>query len=426
MVNSDLFVQKLFDKAGIIRCQSRNELIILGSILQVTQLKPQHYAVITHAGGPGVIVTDTLTQGGLSVPDFSEKHQESLKNILYPGAATANPIDILATGTAEQLEQVISYCENEVDEIDAMIVIFGSPGLTSVKEAFQVIHEMTINCSKPLFAILPSVVNVIDEIKHFIRQGHSAFPDEFAFAKNLVQVVRNKTIVNEPEQSRSFKDDDIRSLVNKFSNGFLQPHQVHHLLQSAGIPVAKQVLVKTKLELLKATASIPYPLVQKVIGPLHKSDQNGVFVNVLNERELMENYSHLMKIEGAEGVMIQEMIRGKEVFIGAKRERGFPALVMCGAGGIYIEVLNDNQSALVPISKSESIGMVDQLKIKPILQGMRGEAACDLEAFYKTIQQVSRLLELVPEISELDLNPLMLSEHGIVAVDARIKIDKTI
>ena len=132
----------------------------------------------------------------------------------------------------------------------------------------------------------------------------------------------------------------------------------------------------------------------------------------------------LMQIDGVTGVMVQEMIKGKEVFIGAKRETGFPPLIMCGAGGIYIEALKDHQSVLVPIGRTEAIGMVNKLKIKPILEGMRGEPSCNLEAFYDAIQKVSNLLQLVPEITELDLNPLILTEQDIIAVDVRIKIEK--
>ena len=318
--------------------------------------------MITHAGGPGVIVTDTLTQNGLLVPDLSKKHQNSLKQILYPGAAIANPIDILATGTANQLEQVMAYCEHDLKEIDAMIVIFGSPGLGSVKEAYEVIHQMIETCSKPIFPIFPSVENVKDEINQFIKKGNMAFSDEYSFAKNLAKIMEHSVPEIEPYPDTNTNDIHIRSLIKEFSSGFLGPKQAYALMEAAGIKMARQVLVKTESELLKAVKILHYPLVQKIVGPLHKTDKEGVIVNVLSDVELEQNFRKLMRIDGAKGVLIQEMIKGKEVFIGAKRETAFPPLVICGAGGVYIEALKDFQSALAPISRTEAMTWLTSLE----------------------------------------------------------------
>ena len=424
MANSDLFVQALFNKAGIIRCQSRYELITLAAILQITTLQLKNFAVITHAGGPGVIVTDTLTQNGLLVPDLDKEQQDSIKRILFPGAATANPIDILATGTASQLEEVIAYCENEFTEIDAMIVIFGSPGLGSVDEAYQVIHNMLQTCNKPIFPIFPSVVNAKEEINQFMQKGNMAFYDEHIFAKSIAKIMGTPPPEIAPYPNPTNNDVKIRSLIKEFPSGFLGPKQSYELMEAAGIKMARQALAKTASELLKVVKNLHYPLVQKIIGPLHKTDKEGVIVNVLNDEELVHNYRNLMQIDGATGVMIQEMIKGKEVFIGGKRETAFPPLIMFGAGGIYIEALKDLQSVLAPIDRVQAIHQVSKLRIKPILQGMRGESSCHLEAFYTAIEKVSTLMLLVPEITELDINPLILTEQDIFAVDARIKIEK--
>lgn len=422
MANSDLFVQALFNKAGIIRCRSRYELITLAAVLQITQKKLKNFAVITHAGGPGVIITDTLSQNGLSVTDLTKKQQHSLNQILYSGAATTNPIDILATGTSIQLEQVMSYCDHELSEIDAMIVIFGSPGLGSVKNAYQVIHKMIQTSNKPIFPVFPSVVNVKEEIDEFIQMGQLAFYDEYMLAKSISQVMDSDPFLIKTNGDQNINEFKIRSLLKQLPDGFLGPEDTYELMEYVGIQMPKQVLVKTEDKLFQAAEILHYPLVQKIVGPLHKSDQKGVIVNVLNDVELIHNYKKLMQIDRVTGVMIQEMIKGKEVFIGGKRETGFPPLIMCGAGGIYIEALQDLQSILAPVNREEAIDMVDKLKIKPILQGMRGETPCNLEAFYNGIEKISSLMLHFPEIVELDLNPLILSKKGIVAVDVRIKI----
>lgn len=424
MANSDLFVQALFNKAGIIRCHSRYELITLAAILQITQIKTKQFAVITHAGGPGVIVTDVLSQNEICVPDLSKTHQNILKQGLYAGASTSNPIDILATGTAKQLEQVLDYCENKIPEIDAMVVIFGSPGLESVEDAYEVIHDMIHKCNKPIFPIFPSVINVKKEMNDFIKKGNMAFSDEYLFAKSLSKIMGSVGSFSGGDPNIMSANIKIRTLIKDCSSGFLGPDQAHELLEAAGIYVARHKIVTSETELLKAAQILNYPVVQKVVGPLHKSDSKGVIINVSNEIDLKENYKKLMSIKGSTAVMIQEMIKGKEVFIGGKRETGFPPLIMTGAGGIFIEALQDNQSALAPIGRAEAIHMVNKLKINPILKGMRGEPSCKMTAFYDAIQKVSNLLLLAPEITELDLNPLILTEKLIAAVDVRIKIEK--
>ncbi len=424
MVNSDLFISALFKKAGIIRCHSRYELVTCAALLQITNKRPKNLAIITHAGGPAVILTDTLSSFGINIPDLNEFHEEKLKQLLHPGASTKNPIDILATGTAEQLNNVVEYCEKEIDSIDGIIVIFGSPGLGSVRDAFEVIHQKTKESNKPIYAILPSVVNVQNEIQEFLQKGNQAFNDEYLFGTCLAKVLCSESIIKAYPTINSDTKNRIEKLIKGFPDGFLNPSQVYELLTEAKIEMAKQVLVHSESDLLNAARTLNYPVVQKVVGPLHKSDNKGVITNVLNIVELMYNFRKLIKQKGVKAVMIQQMISGKEVFIGSKNEDGFPPLILCGSGGIYVEALNDIRAALVPVNKIDAKDMVDQLKIKPILQGIRGESSCDLEAFYETIENISNLLMLAPQIVELDINPLMISEHGIIAVDARIRIKK--
>lgn len=424
MVNSDLFVSALFKKAGIIRCQSRHELVTCAALLQITDKIPEKLAIVTHAGGPAVILTDRLSEKGFSIPDFKENHQQNLKQLLYPGASAKNPIDILATGNAVQLGNILDYCDKELHEIEGIIVIFGSPGLGSVKDAFQMIHQKIRELDKPVYAILPSVVNVHHEIQEFIQKGNQAFNDEYLFGTCLSKLMSSTSPLKLASSENNIDLEKIRSLIKGFPNGFLNPEQVYELLTAAQVKMAKQVLVSSESQLLKAARSLEYPVVQKVVGPLHKSDSQGVITSVLNITELMYNYRKLMQQKGVNAVMIQQMISGKEVFIGSKRESGFPPLIVCGTGGIYIEVLNDISMSLAPVDIDEAKEMVNQLRIKPILEGLRGQVPCNLEAFYETIKKIADLLNATPEIVELDINPLMISERDIIAVDARIKVKK--
>lgn len=423
MVNSDLFVEALFKKAGIIRCSSRYEMVHLAAILQKTKRVPKRFGIVTHAGGPGVILTDALTSNGLEVPDLEDKHQKAIRSFLFPGASCTNPIDILATGTADQLSEVLNYCENEIDQIEGMIVIFGSPGLGSVEEAYNVIHEAGHIGKKPIFAVLPSVVNVKNEIDSFIGRRNFAFYDESLLGNCIVKISKSQVKGSDHVQRIFSLETAHISRASAYPNGYLNPDEVFQLLTSAGINMAKQCIATSQSDISDCLGQLKFPLVQKVIGPLHKSDKNGVITEVKTHDELIQNYEKLMQIEGAKAVLIQEMIKGTEVFIGGKQEAGFPPLVLCGAGGIHLEILKDTESSLTPINKTEAKEMVNRLKIAPILKGSRGVKACDMTSFYEAIEKVSILLENTPEIAEMDLNPLMLNDQGIIAVDARIRID---
>ena len=188
MASPDIFVQALLDKSGVIRCHSRYALITIAGLLQLSASKASRFAIITHAGGPAVILTDHLEKNGLDVPTLDARHRTVIRGLLNPGAAVSNPIDLLATGTAEQLEAVIDYCETQVDEVDGIVVIFGSPGLGSVTRAYEVIHQKSVSCTKPLFPVLPSVVNLEEEIEHFVNRGHIGFFDESLLGRGLGKV----------------------------------------------------------------------------------------------------------------------------------------------------------------------------------------------------------------------------------------------
>jgi acetyltransferase len=163
----------------------------------------------------------------------------------------------------------------------------------------------------------------------------------------------------------------------------------------------------------------------KVVGPIHKSDVGGIILNITSEDALKEAFSKIIKISGATGVLLQQMKKGTELFIGSKRETNFGHLVLCGLGGIYIEVLKDIQTSLVPVSKNEAIEMIQNLKSFKILKGIRNQEGVNIQAFSDIITKVSTLVTIAPEIIELDLNPLLGNAKEIIAVDARICIDKT-
>ncbi|MBE0422575.1 MAG: acetate--CoA ligase family protein [Lutibacter sp.] len=424
LANADVAVDALFKKAGIVRCHGRNELITVAGIFMHPALKGKNIAIITHAGGPAVMLTDALSKNGLNVPEITGKASEALLNKLFLGSSVSNPIDFLATGNAEQLETIIDYCENEFSEIDAMVVIFGSPGLFEVYDVYDVLDKKMRECEKPIFPVLPSVVNVKKEIDYFISKGNINFPDEVLFGNALAKIYKTEKPISAEKTKINLDLTTIRTIINIAKNGYLEPQQVKELLLAAKIPLVSEAVCTTKKACLSEALKLGFPVVMKIVGPIHKSDVGGIILNINSVEKLAASYNKIMKIAGAKAVLLQPMKKGMELFIGAKKEGNFGHMVLCGLGGIYIEVLKDINVALAPVSKIEASEMIQNLKSHKIIQGIRNQEGVNEKLFAEIIVKISDLLMAAPEIAELDLNPLFGNAKEIFAVDARICIEK--
>ena len=404
IASSDSAVEALFRKAGIVRCFSREELTTAGCIFSVAPPQPySSFAIVTHAGGPGVMLTDALSKGGLKVPKLEGPATEELKNQLFAGASVSNPIDILATGTPEQLGIAIDYCDQRFPEIDAIFVIFGTPGLVQLYTAYDVLHQKIQECHKPIFPILPSVT-LATTLTRVISTPPPAAPEIELFG---VDVPRIRNIIGNIEE-----------------DGYVSPDIVHQLLESAGIPMVPEMVSNDKEALTAFAQKVGYPVVAKVVGPVHKSDVGGVALNIRTPEHLSLEFDRMMKIEGATSVMVQKMLQGTELFIGAKYEERFGHVVLCGLGGIFVEVLRDVSSGLAPLSYPEAYSMIRSLRAYKIIQGTRGQAGINQQRYAEIIVRLSTLLRFATEIKEMDINPLLADEQSVIAVDARIRIQR--
>jgi len=424
LASPDSAVDALFRKAGIVRCSGRSELVAVASVFMRPRLNGRRIAIITHAGGPAVMLTDALSKGGLEVPTISGQKADELRGKLFPGSSVANPVDFLATGTAEQLGHIIDACENDFDNIDGIAVIFGSPGLFPVYDVYDLLDKKMRSCSKPIFPVLPSVMNVKEEIEAFIAKGNMYFPDEVVFGKALCKVVDSQYVKEVDCQQFTIDADNIKSIIKKSSDGYLSPDNVGSILKSAGIPVAAEYVVNDADEAVTRASEIGFPVAMKVVGPIHKSDVGGVALNIKSPESVKSEFDRMMKIKGAKAVLIQQMVKGIELFAGIKAEGAFGHLLLAGAGGIFIEILNDVSSTLVPVNYDEAQRMVKSLKSYQVIKGARGQSGTDEALFAEIICRLSLLVESAPEIIELDLNPLIGTEKSVIAVDARIRIEK--
>lgn len=425
IANADSAVEALFRKAGIVRCFSREELTTVASIFTLKEVKGKNCAIVTHAGGPAVMLADALSKGRLNVPDLNGPIAEELKGKLYPGAAVGNPIDIIGTGTPEHLATAIDYCENRFDNIDLMMVIFGSPGLVKLYDAYEVLHKKMEECKKPIFPVLPSIVTASPEVQSFVKKGHVNFSDEVTLGTALARVINTPKPASTDIQLYGVDVPEVRRIIDRLpESGYLNPSDTRELLKAANIPLVEEFSSDNKEEIINFAKSVGFPVVAKVVGPVHKSDIGGVALNIRSEQHLALEYDRMMKLPGVTGILVQPMLKGQELFLGAKYENRFGHVVVCGLGGIFVEVLKDVTSGLAPLSYEETYSMIHSLRGYPIIKGTRGQKGIDEQQYADIIVRLSTLLRFATEIKEMDINPLLATERGLFAVDARIRIEK--
>jgi acetyltransferase len=424
MASSDSAVEALFRKAGIVRCSGREELTTVASVFFHKHLKGRNIAIITHAGGPAVMLTDALSAGGMNIPRITGKHHDNLLAMMNPGASANNPIDMIATATSEQLDKIIEYVDKQMPEINGMTVIFGSNGLNDMTVIYDLLHKKITECNKPLFPILPSVASSQTELDYFLEKGHVNFPDEVVLGKALTKISNTPYPADEEIFLRKIDVPLIRSIVDKAPNGYLEPDVIQKLLAAADIPAVKEAVIKTKKELIALADRAGFPLAMKVVGPVHKSDVGGVTLNIKSRTHLEAEFNRMIKIKGVKSVLVQRMLTGTELFIGAKYEPKFGHIILCGLGGIFVEVLGDVSSGLAPLTLNEAESMIRSLRGYRIIRGARGKPGINEQKFAEIIVRLSSLLRFATEIKELDLNPLVGSPEEVTVVDARIRIEK--
>ncbi len=424
MASSDSAVEALFRKAGIVRCSGREELTTVASVFFHKNLKGRNIAIITHAGGPAVMLTDALSAGGMNIPKITGENHDQLISMMNPGASADNPIDMIATATTEQLEMVIDYVDKNISQIDGMSVIFGSNGMVDITNIYDLLHRKIQECNKPLYPILPSVTSSSKELEYFLNKGHVNFPDEVVLGRALTKISNTPSPAEEKIFLENIEVSTIRKIINDAPVGYAEPDLIQQLLNSVSIPVVKEAVASTESELLGVVKNTGYPLALKVVGPVHKSDVGGVTLNIKSEKHLLAEFNRMMLIKEVTAVLVQEMLSGTELFIGAKYEPGFGHIILCGLGGIFVEVLGDVSSGLAPLTFNEAESMIRSLRSYKIIRGTRGKPGINEAKFAEIIVRLSSLLRYATEIKEMDLNPLIGSTDHITVVDARIRIER--
>jgi len=306
-----------------------------------------------------------------------------------------------------------------------MAVVFGSPGLFKVDEVYKVLNEKIKNSKKPIYPVLPSLINAADAVKQFQATGNINFPDEVMLGDALAEVWKqtHKPLPLEFDKPTLDKKA-IREVIDNAEEGYIGSAEIMKILDASGIERAQEKVVKTVYDAIVTANKYGFPLVMKVVGPVHKSDVGGVVLNVSNEETVIAEFNRMIKIQDTTGILMQPMLSGMELFAGAIAEDKFGHQIMAGLGGIFIEVLKDVQSGLAPLSLLEIKAMLKRLNGYKLLEGVRGQEGINIEKYIDVIQRLSVLVTIAPEIKEMDLNPLLGTKNSVIAVDARVRIEK--
>ena len=422
MASPDTAVQALFDKAGIIRVQSKADLIEIACTFNALKglISDYRVCIVTDAGGPGVMLSDELGRQGLSQPVLSKETQQRLSEVLPPEAAIGNPIDTLPSRTPEQFDRIFRILdETEKDNIDVIFAITGNSGMTDNWKLYESIMNGIDTCSIPVIPIISSATTCRDMIVKIREAGKIIFPDEVPVGKALGRLSRKPVLSDPMELPADFDRAKIEGILNVQPEQ-LDPDAVKEIMAAAGLKLPFQEDVFKKAGLAQACEKAGYPLVMKVIGPLHKSDVGGVKVGIPSLEKAEAAWDEIMKIRDAKGVLIQQMIEGTEVILGAKKEDRFGHLIMFGLGGIYTEVLKDVSFALAPLGAEEGMNMIRKIKTLPILKGIRGQRGVSLGILADYLARLSLLVNNFPQIEEIDLNPVKGYGTDLYVVDSRI------
>jgi acyl-CoA synthetase (NDP forming) len=387
-------------------------------------------AVLTNAGGPGILAADACEANGLELTTLSAGTTAALRTFLPAAASVGNPVDILASASPEQYGQAARLLIADA-AVDSLLVIFIPPLVTKADEVARAVVAATAGSTKPVLA-------------NFIS-SHGAPPEiapipSYVFPESAVTALAHVTDYGDWRrrskgtipQFADVRPDAVRGVIDAAlarGEGWLTPVEGERLLAAVGISTAFARVVTTPEEAVAAAEQIGYPLALKAVGPeiLHKTEVGGVILGIADAAALAKGFHSLRSRVGdaMTGALVQQMVPGGvEMLVGALVDPIFGPVLACGSGGVLVEVLRDSVFRLHPLTDVDAAEMVAAVKGATLLRGYRGHAPADEPALVETILRLSALLELCPEINELDINPLKVLEHGTRAVDARIRVSR--
>ena len=441
MAGSDEVCDAAFRQARIIRCQDIEEMFNIAIAFAYQPIpKSKKIAIITNAGGPGVLTTDAAIHDGLELAKFSEETTEILKKNLPKTANIKNPVDVIGDARADRYNIALSAAFKD-PAVDGVFVILTPQSMTEIDLIAREVAKVSSHYRKPVYTSFMGEADVAQGIDVLQRNKipHYTLPESMcrAFATVYQFGVEQK---EQPKPVKTFKDVDdnvVTAIINDVKSSgkhYLTEDLSDKLLKAYGLPIVQADVASSPEEAVKIAESMGYPVVMKVVSDqiIHKSEAGGVILNILSAEEVKNSFKTILKNAKTydpnavvKGILIEQMIPdGEEVILGLKRDNSFGPVIMFGLGGIYVEVFRDVSFRVAPLSVYDAERMIAETKSSAILQGIRGKKPRDLEKILECILRLSQLGINHPEIKELDINPLIVREKGKGAfvADARIMI----
>jgi acetyltransferase len=439
LAGSERAYDAAFNQAGVIRANSVQDLFDYSIAFARQPLPKGGIAIVTNAGGPGIMATDALERAGLSLASMSAETMDALRQNLPHAASVLNPIDVLGDARADRYAMAINTALNDPD-VGGVIVILTPQVMTEIEETARVVGEASKKYDKPIFASFMGEATTSAGVKilnEYLVPNYLV-PERAVAA--MKQMYRQAAWQTRPLPEFETFDVD-KDLVRKVfatarEDGRLTigEAEARDISKAYGIRMPRSKLAATADEAIACAQEIGFPIVMKISSPdiLHKTDVGGVRVGLRNPTEVRDAFdlmvyraTRYMPDARIWGCLVQEMVTGgREVIIGMNRDPQFGPLLMFGLGGIYVEVLKDVSFRVAPISRIEAQEMMAEIRSYNLLRGVRGEKPSDLDAMADTLLRISQLVTDFPEIVEMDINPLMVMEagRGAVSVDMRLVI----
>ena len=439
LVGSDSAYDAIFYQSGILRVEGVNELFNHAAAFSSQPIpKGNRIAIVTNAGGPGIMATDAAVRHNLKIADLSEQTKQKLKQQLPPTAAVRNPVDVIGDATSERYKTAIRLALMD-ENVDGAIVILSPQAMTDILETAQIVPHVAKDVKKPVLCSFMGIVDVSEGIGYLERHGipNYAFPEAavrsmaaMAFYGNLLSL--DKRQVRRVAADRDTAAAVIKSKLADKDSYYMPEKEANEILSCYGFPVLKSILLKDPSEIEQAAEQIIFPAAMKICSPdiVHKFEAGGVRLKIKTKEqarkafeEIIENAKRFKPSAKIDGVIIERMARrGVEVILGAVRDPQFGPICMFGLGGTFVEAIKDVTFRLAPMWEISAEIMIRTIKTYDILKGVRGEPACDVDGIKDCILRLSQMLTEQPQIAEMDINPLIVypEGQGCVVADSRI------
>jgi acetyltransferase len=442
LAGSEQAYQAAFRQAGVLRAESMESLFDMALALGYQPaLEKDQVAIITNAGGPGILATDALEHAGLGLARLQNETIRTLEQQLPDAASAANPVDVLGDARADRFRFALDAAASDPN-VNGLLVVLTPQAMTEIEATAQAVGELANTIDKPVLACfmgeakMQAGINILEQYD----VPNYPFPERAALAFKAMSQYREIRARPEAEFAQFDVDREAtREVIEKVRSEervSIGDAEARTILKAYGLHIPKSEIAESPEQAVEMAREIGYPVVLKIASPdiLHKTDVGGVRVGLESRQEVIDAYE-LMVYRARRylpeariwGCMVQEMVQeGLEVLVGMNRDPQFGALVTFGLGGIYVETLKDVTFRLAPFSKQEAWEMLGEIRASALLDGVRGEPEVDKEAIVDTLLRMGQLVQDFPEIVELDINPLVVFPRGqgATAIDMRLILSK--